>query len=58
VAFWNKKTGDGGFGYDPIFWVPEHQCSAAEITAEQKHAISHRGKAMRQLLDQFQAMQN
>jgi XTP/dITP diphosphohydrolase len=53
-----QKTGDGGFGYDPIFWVPEHQCSAAEITAEQKHAISHRGKAMRQLLDQFQAMQN
>jgi XTP/dITP diphosphohydrolase len=53
-----QKAGDGGFGYDPIFWVPEHQCSAAEITAEQKHAISHRGKAMRQLLDQFQAMQN
>jgi XTP/dITP diphosphohydrolase len=53
-----QKTGDGGFGYDPIFWVPEHQCSAAEITAEQKHAISHRGKAMRQLLDQFQALQN
>jgi XTP/dITP diphosphohydrolase len=53
-----QKAGDGGFGYDPIFWVPEHQCSAAEITAEQKHAISHRGKAMRQLLDQFQALQN
>jgi XTP/dITP diphosphohydrolase len=53
-----QKAGDGGFGYDPIFWVPEHQCSAAEITAEQKHAISHRGKAMRQLLNQFQALQN
>lgn len=44
-----QKSGEGGFGYDPIFWVPEHQCSAAELSAEQKHAISHRGKAMREL---------
>jgi len=46
--------GDGGFGYDPIFWVEEHQCTAAELTPEQKHAISHRGKAIRQFIDQFQ----
>ena len=46
--------GDGGFGYDPIFWVEEHQCTAGELTPEQKHAISHRGKAIRQLIDQFQ----
>lgn len=46
--------GDGGFGYDPIFWVEEHRCTAAELTPEQKHAISHRGKAIRQLIDQFQ----
>ncbi len=45
--------GDGGFGYDPIFWVPETECSAAELTAEQKHAISHRGKAIRQFIEQF-----
>jgi XTP/dITP diphosphohydrolase len=46
--------GDGGFGYDPIFWVEEHQCTAAELAPEQKHAISHRGKAIRQFIDQFQ----
>ena len=48
--------GDGGFGYDPIFWVEEHQCTAAELTPEQKHAISHRGKAIRQFIDQFQRL--
>mgnify|MGYP003385009008 FL=1 len=46
-------TGDGGFGYDPIFWVEEHKCSAAQLTAEQKHAISHRGKAIRQFMEVF-----
>ena len=45
--------GDGGFGYDPIFWVNETQCSAAELSAEQKHAISHRGKAIRIFAQQF-----
>jgi XTP/dITP diphosphohydrolase len=48
--------GDGGFGYDPIFWVEEYQCTAAELTAEQKHAISHRGKAIRQFISQFQRL--
>lgn len=48
-----KPVGDGGFGYDPIFWVDETQCSAAELTAEQKHAISHRGKALRIFAEQF-----
>ncbi|MDX1572440.1 MAG: RdgB/HAM1 family non-canonical purine NTP pyrophosphatase [Methylophaga sp.] len=50
----NEPVGDGGFGYDPIFWVAETDCSAAELTSEQKHAISHRGKAMRQFLEAFQ----
>lgn len=57
-AILESPSGDGGFGYDPIFWVPEHKCSAAELTKQQKHAISHRGKAMRQLLAQFRALQN
>jgi len=57
-AILESPSGDGGFGYDPIFWVPEHKCSAAELTKQQKHAISHRGKAMRQLLAQFSALQN
>lgn len=46
-------VGSGGFGYDPIFWVPETQCSAAELSSEQKHALSHRGKAIRQFIEAF-----
>ncbi len=41
--------GEGGFGYDPIFYLPELGKTAAELTAEQKNAISHRGKASRQI---------
>jgi XTP/dITP diphosphohydrolase len=42
-------TGSNGFGYDPVFWVPEHDCSSAELSAEIKNSLSHRGKALRQL---------
>lgn len=49
-----EAVGEGGFGYDPIFRVAETDCSAAELSSEQKHAISHRGKAMRQFLEAFQ----
>jgi XTP/dITP diphosphohydrolase len=49
-----SPIGDGGFGYDPIFWVQEKNCSAAELTSEQKHAISHRGKAIRKFMAEFQ----
>jgi XTP/dITP diphosphohydrolase len=41
--------GTGGFGYDPIFWVPERGCSAAELSAAEKNALSHRGQALRAL---------
>jgi XTP/dITP diphosphohydrolase len=41
--------GDKGFGYDPIFFVPEHQCSAAELPHELKNKISHRGLALLKL---------
>lgn len=47
------SKGDGGFGYDPIFWVKRHRCTAAELTPEQKHPISHRGKAIHQFISQF-----
>lgn len=42
--------GDKGFGYDPLFFVPDRQCSAAQLSAEDKNQRSHRGKAMKLLL--------
>ncbi|QTQ14183.1 non-canonical purine NTP pyrophosphatase [Treponema parvum] len=42
----SESAGTGGFGYDPIFFLPQYGCTAAELTAEQKNAISHRGKAV------------
>lgn len=45
----NEKRGTNGFGYDPIFYVPELKRTMAELTAEEKGAISHRGNAIRQL---------
>ncbi|HEY0721121.1 MAG TPA: RdgB/HAM1 family non-canonical purine NTP pyrophosphatase [Gammaproteobacteria bacterium] len=45
------RSGSGGFGYDPIFWVPELGRSVAELSGEEKHARSHRGQALRRLLE-------
>jgi len=42
-------VGEGGFGYDPIFFIPQLQKTFAQIPAEQKHKISHRGQAVRQI---------
>lgn len=42
----HENAGDNGFGYDPIFWVPEYQCTSAQLTTEIKNKISHRGKAL------------
>ena len=42
-----EPQGENGFGYDPIFYVPEHQCSSAQLTPEQKNTLSHRGKALK-----------
>ncbi|WP_375192530.1 RdgB/HAM1 family non-canonical purine NTP pyrophosphatase [Marinobacter sp.] len=47
--------GDGGFGYDPVFLAPEHNCSAAELSRAEKGRISHRGRALRLLLEQLRA---
>ena len=41
--------GANGFGYDPLFWMPEHDCSSAELAPEVKNSLSHRGQALRQL---------
>ncbi len=46
----DAPRGENGFGYDPVFFVPEHGCSAAELAPEQKNALSHRGQALRQLV--------
>jgi XTP/dITP diphosphohydrolase len=45
--------GDGGFGYDPLFYLPERGCTAAELTAEEKNRISHRGQATHALRAYF-----
>lgn len=46
-------AGENGFGYDPIFWLDECGCTSAEITAEQKNELSHRGKALREVKQQM-----
>lgn len=45
-----EEHGDGGFGYDPLFWLPEFGKTSAQLGRDEKHAISHRGKALRALL--------
>ena len=42
-----EAEGENGFGYDPIFYVPEYGCTTAQMTPEQKNEVSHRGKALR-----------
>jgi XTP/dITP diphosphohydrolase len=46
--------GDNGFGYDPVFYVPTHDCSSAELPAEVKNSLSHRGQALRKLVAALQ----
>lgn len=46
--------GDNGFGYDPVFYVPTHDCSSAELPAAVKNSLSHRGQALRQLVSALQ----
>ncbi len=43
----HEPAGENGFGYDPIFYYPEYKKTTAQMTAEEKNAISHRGKALR-----------
>ena len=45
----NDQAGDGGFGYDPIVFLPEYNKTVAQLSAEEKNKISHRGKAVRAL---------
>lgn len=49
----HKIAGSNGFGYDPIFFLPEYGCTNAELSPEEKNAISHRGKAFRMMRDKL-----
>ena len=48
-----QETGTNGFGYDPLFFVPTHNCTSAELAPEVKNQLSHRGQALRQLAEKF-----
>lgn len=48
-----EERGEGGFGYDPIFYVPEFGKTTAELTAEEKNQVSHRGKALRLMKEEL-----
>jgi XTP/dITP diphosphohydrolase len=45
--------GDGGFGYDPLFWLDDAACTVAQLDADRKNQLSHRGRAMRHLLERL-----
>ncbi|MBS3963808.1 MAG: RdgB/HAM1 family non-canonical purine NTP pyrophosphatase [Methylomonas sp.] len=49
----HQASGSHGFGYDPVFWVEQHRCSAAQLSPEVKNALSHRGQALRVLSQQL-----
>lgn len=53
-----KLSGKQGFGYDPLFIVPEHQCTSAELPADIKNKISHRGQALAKLVKALQYKQD
>lgn len=52
----DTAQGDNGFGYDPHFWLPSHQCTVAQLDGASKNALSHRGQATRQLMARLQAL--
>lgn len=52
----DTPVGTGGFGYDPIFFIPHLNCTAAELDAKQKNTISHRAKALRAFVDKMKVL--
>ncbi len=50
-----SERGENGFGYDPVFWVPTHEKASAELSKDEKNAISHRGQALQTLSNQILA---
>ncbi len=49
----HEERGDGGFGYDPIFWLPQYGKTAAELSHDEKAQVSHRAKALKVLLEKL-----
>lgn len=49
----HAPQGENGFGYDPIFYVPEKDCSSAQLSSDEKNATSHRGQALRCLVEKL-----
>ena len=49
----DEARGQGGFGYDPIFYLPSYGCTSAELVAEEKNKISHRGQALQAFIEQL-----
>jgi len=54
----NHPVGENGFGYDPVFWVPEYRCSSAELPANIKNSLSHRGQALKLLTESVKAKEH
>ena len=46
-----EPEGENGFGYDPILFLPEYEKTSAQLTPEEKNAISHRGEALRKMVE-------
>lgn len=51
-----EPQGENGFGYDPIFYLPEYGCTSAQLSEEDKNAISHRGRALRAMKETLEKM--
>jgi XTP/dITP diphosphohydrolase len=52
----DRPAGSGGFGYDPLFYLPEMDCTMAQLSPDRKHAISHRGRALRALRERLERL--
>lgn len=52
-----EEKGENGFGYDPIFYLPEYGCYSGELPLEEKNKLSHRGKALRLLKEELKKLQ-
>ena len=53
-----EQRGQGGFGYDPLFYYPPFERSFAQLSMEEKNSVSHRGRAVKALMERFDAWLN